>query len=182
MDGVSFCHHAVVGVLLVHQGRIATAMRQRPPLNRAPSAGHVEPEDGLVTPFRFDGLTVGRLYRWTHGSAAFDLCAVRECREETGFLIESGSLQHLLTYRADDDCAKAGVGGEPGGRHIWRVFAHRIEMISQPTLTNESGKMHGWDFRSIGTLLADPELEPIWFDLLTEIRRMPESSHGLDLA
>jgi len=179
---VSFCHHAVVGVLLVHQGRIATAMRQKPPLNRAPSAGHVEPGDGLVTPFVFEGLTVGRLYRWTHSNPSFERCAVREGREETGFLMEEKSLQHLLTYQAGDDCAKTGAEGEPGGRHIWQVFAHKIEMISQPTLTDEPGKMHGWDFRSIGTLLADPELEPIWFDLLTEIQRMPESSHGLELA
>ena len=137
---MSFCHHAVVGVLLVHQGRIAVAMRQKPPLNRAPSAGHVEPEDGLVTPFVFEGLTVGRLYRWTHSNAAFERCAVREGREETGFLMEEKSLQHLLTYQAGDDCAKTGAEGEPGGRHIWQVFAHKIEMISQPTLTDEPGK------------------------------------------
>jgi 8-oxo-dGTP pyrophosphatase MutT (NUDIX family) len=179
---MSFCYHAVVGVLLVHRGRIATAMRQKPPLNRAPSAGHVEPGDGLVIPFVFEGLTVGRLYRWTKSNAAFNRAAVREGREETGFLFEEDSLRHLITYQADDDCAKIGADGEPGGRHIWQVFAHKIEMISQPTLTDESGKMHGWDFRSIGTLLADPELEPIWFDLLTEIQRMPESSHGLGLA
>jgi 8-oxo-dGTP pyrophosphatase MutT (NUDIX family) len=182
---VSFCHHAIVGVILVHQGRIATAMRQKPPLNRAPSAGHVEPGDGLPVPFPLpvdSDLSTGRLYRWTYGNAAFERCAVREGREETGFLIEPGSLRHLLTWKDGYTCPKTGAEGKPGGRHIWQVFAHKIEMISQPTLTDEPGKMHGWDFRSIGTLLADPILEPIWFDLLTEIRRKPESSHGLELA
>lgn len=177
-----FCHHAVVGVLLVHNGRIATAMRQRPPLNRAPSAGHVDPEDGLPVPlFPDNDFREGRIHRWTRGNAAFFRSAVREVREETGFQVGYERLVHLFDWQAYDDCAKTGADGEPGGRHIWQIFAHRIEMISQPTLMDEPGEMHGWDFRSIGTLLKDPELEPIWGDLLIELQRMPGSAHGLDL-
>jgi 8-oxo-dGTP pyrophosphatase MutT (NUDIX family) len=174
---MSHCLHAVVGTLLIHQGRIATAMRQKPPRKRAPSAGHVD---------RTDGLRITELPRVTGcppsegNKEAFLRCAERETFEETGFKVEGG-LDFLFWYQASDSCAKTEEFGGLGGRHLWAVYAYEIKMISQPTLLDEPGKMHDWDFRSIGTLLADPELEPIWFDLLTEIAKSPER-YGLNLA
>lgn len=168
---MSVCLHAVVGTLLIHQGRIATAMRQKPPLNRAPSAGHVDYADGLILPLRL-----------AENMTAFQRCAARELVEETGFHVEPSKLRRLFYYKAEDDCAKTGENGEPGGQHVWGVFAYEIKMISQPTLTDEPGKMHGWDFRSIGTLMNDPELEPIWFDLLTDVARMSDHDRGFELA
>lgn len=168
---MSICLHAVVGTLLIHEGRIATAMRQKPPLNRAPSAGHVDREDGLILPLRF-----------AENMSAFRRCAARELYEETGFQVEEKSLRRLFYYQADDPCAKTGESGEPGGDHVWGVFAYEIKMISQPTLSDELGKMHGWDFRSIGTLMADPELEPIWLTLLEKVARMSDFDRGFQLA
>lgn len=168
---MSVCRHAVVGVLLVHDGRIATAIRLKPPLNRAPSAGHVDLEDGLIVPVRL-----------AENMSAFRRCAAREVYEETGFKVEEKSLRRLFYHQAEDDCAKTGAEGEPGGHHLWGVFVYEIEMISQPTLTDEPGKMHGWDFRSIGTLMADPDLEPIWHTLLTEVAGMSQHDRGFWLA
>jgi 8-oxo-dGTP pyrophosphatase MutT (NUDIX family) len=159
-------------------------MRQKPPRKRAPSAGHVDRADGLQGPLCVpDTGFVGKpLYIHGANEQVFRDCAAREFYEETGFKVEADSLQRLFYYQADDDCAKIGEDGEPGGRHLWGVFAYEVKMISQPTLDDEPGKMHGWDFRSIGTLLADPELEPIWFDLLTLVGDMPESERGFALA
>lgn len=167
---MSRCLHAVTGNLLVHQGRLATAMRQRPPRKRAPSAGHVDRADGLVLPVMK-----------AENMKAFRSCAAREIYEETGFQVEAGSLRQLFYHQADDDCAKIGEGGEPGGDHLWGIFAYEIKMISQPTLDDEPGGMIGWDFRSIGTLLADPELEPIWHVLLTRVLDLGDFERGFEL-
>lgn len=152
---MSVCHRAVVGVLLVHQGRIAVAHRQRPPLNLAPSAGHVELESGVKEEWR--------------------TAAAREVTEETGVRVTEDQLSLLLYYSAEDDCAKIGADGEPGGRHEWRVFLAEIKTVSRPTLRDEPGKMHGWEWRSIDSLLADEELEPIWRTLLTVIKGLPKA-------
>lgn len=155
---MSICHHAVVGVLLVHQGRIAVAHRQKPPPYLAPSAGHVDQDDGLtLSTFR------------TPEDPAWRTAAAREVTEETGIKVEEGQLTYLMTYRATDECAKIGANGNPGGHHTWQIFLAEVPTISRPTLRDEPGKMHGWEWRSISSLIEDVDLEPIWRVLLTEI-------------
>jgi 8-oxo-dGTP pyrophosphatase MutT (NUDIX family) len=174
------CNHAVVGVLIIHRGRVATAMRQKPPLNRAPSAGHVDREDGLSFPIMNvgdpnDAPFLASVQDMREGPArAFYRAAVREAGEETSLPIDKDRLQLLLTYQAADDCAKTAHDGGPGGMHLWQVFGYEVPTMSEPTLLDEPGKMHGWDFRSVRNLLADPDLEPIWRDLLMQALKTPE--------
>lgn len=151
------CHHVVVGTLVLHQNRLAVAMRQKPPRCLAPSAGHADPEDGEIPESR------------SMAAETLKDVAARELREECGLRAEPGQLEHLFTYRASDDCAKPGADGEPGGNHLWFVYLFEVKTISRPTLDDEPGKMHGWEWRSVDSLLADPDLEPIWAEMLTLI-------------
>lgn len=168
---MSSCHHAVTGHLIVHNGLIPVADRQKPPLAIAPSAGHVDPEDGL---------DLSGDLRMDIDDPAFRRSAAREISEELGLNILPDELTLALTYAATDACAKQSAHGGPGGSHLWRVYTFQWPYSAAPKLSDEPGKMHNWRWAAPSELVRDPGLEPIWGTLLQKILERPVA--GLVLA
>lgn len=160
---MSHCHGLVVGTVLLHAGRVAVAIRQKFPRFLAPSAGHVEPSDGL-----------GEASFTQAARDAARLAAVRELAEETGFDCGSLPVMSHFTHQATDPCGKSRPDGGPGGNHLWYVFAHVLS--TEPELRDEPSKMHDWRFVPYNELMADDRLEPIWREMLPRVSGLVRQS------
>lgn len=158
---MDMCFHAAAAVLVPHDGEIAVAWSEQPPITIGPAAGHVEPADGLLE------IPTGE----DREEPVFRSAAVRNLADGAGFLASPSDLDLVLTHWASDGCRRASVKGGPRGQHLWRVYLHRAS--TRPYLLTRPGQMRDWQWFSPGRLLDHPDLDAIWRTLLPKIDLAP---------
>ncbi|MEV5750584.1 NUDIX hydrolase [Actinoallomurus sp. NPDC052308] len=153
------CDHRSVGIDIVGpSGERLMLQRVKPPVGRAPGAGHVDdhgsPEDAArAETFEELGLTVIRLRRLAGGWKP------NRCRRE----VRSGcAVGHLwIIYRAD-------VTGDinPGADEARNVAWHspdQVRDLARRTIHRARGWIKDEEFA------RDPGLEPVWVDWYTQL-------------
>lgn len=158
MDKV--CDHASVGVVVRNiDGEFALLKRARFPIGIAPAAGHID----------------------EHGSP--EQAALDEVEEELGLVIEPNDLikTNINNRRINNRCRRA-----DGDHHMWTVYeaeqflgdispdpieaqdagwysAAQLQRLAKRTKARKAGKVTDEDWA------ANPGLEEIWLDFLTEL-------------
>jgi 8-oxo-dGTP pyrophosphatase MutT (NUDIX family) len=154
------CDHTSVGVIIKNfDGKLALLKRAKFPVGIAPVAGHID----------------------QHGSP--QQAAIDEAEEELGLTIDPGDLQptSITARRVDNQCRR-----ENGTHHVWTVFEAEQFLGDLAPSTDET-KGAGWyapaqvqklagrtKARRAGKIAdkeweANPGLEKIWLDFLTEL-------------
>lgn len=151
------CNHTSVGVLAVRDGKILAFQRQTWPLNLAPCAGHVDEHPGVPR-------GTGQLEEAIYASAA-----VRELEEETGLTVRGQDLRPVFCGRMDNACRRKTIDGDEHW-HYWRVYVARIDGRQEPRGNARESADLAWYTRN--ELLARRDLEPVWRDMINNIKEI----------
>lgn len=148
------CNHTSVGVVARRGGRILLFQRQKFPLKKAPCAGHVDSWAGIPTG---TGAAEAEYYLAE---------AVKELSEETGLIVRHRDLNLVHTAHYDNACRRETVDGGPPW-HLWRVYTVEIGAGQTPRGNGSESKDLAW--YTPAELVALPDLEPVWRDMLRQI-------------
>jgi 8-oxo-dGTP pyrophosphatase MutT (NUDIX family) len=151
------CNHAVVGVLPEWNGRYLTGLRGKSPIAIAPPAGHV---DELAA----------RIPTGSRGEEpAFRAAGVRELEEETGLRVRDRDLHPVLNRLGGDRCHRTAGSVDGDNWHWWLVFTVAFTG-PEPPKTRSNGELNDLTWRTAAELAALPNLEPIWWEFLRQLR------------
>lgn len=149
------CDHTSVGMLVWKADRLLLIERRRPPFGFAPPAGHVDDRP------------------------SYEDAARAELKEEVG--LDVVGLELVAEGRKDNPCRRA-----DGTWHYWKIF--RVEATGQVTRSPDETKQFRWCSRdqlrglsektrlyvarkiSDAGWIANPGLEPVWFEWLSELK------------